>query len=124
MPYKRQKTKRREEVTFTQEPTEKILQEVITSLRKHPRKFQAAGVIGEPPPPFVLSLSVPFPPIPAQLTGRTSWPRSYIPTKWAATAGRIGTSTSVLGLTASLTQISRLGRWTNFGPSCAVFTST
>lgn len=49
MPYKRQKTKRREEVTFTQEPTEKILQEVITSLRKHPRKFQAAGVIGEPP---------------------------------------------------------------------------
>ena len=39
MPYKR--TTKQDEVTYTQEPTAQILQEVITSLRKNPKKFQA-----------------------------------------------------------------------------------
>ena len=39
MPFKR--PTKEQEVTFTQEPTAQILQEVITSLRKNPRKFQA-----------------------------------------------------------------------------------
>jgi len=39
MPFKR--STKEQEVTFTQEPTAQILQEVITSLRKNPRKFQA-----------------------------------------------------------------------------------
>jgi hypothetical protein len=39
MPFKR--ATKEQEVTLTQEPTAQILQEVITSLRKNPRKFQA-----------------------------------------------------------------------------------
>lgn len=39
MPFKR--STKEQEVTLTQEPTAQILQEVITSLRKNPRKFQA-----------------------------------------------------------------------------------